>query len=351
MSCFDASTLLPAGAERRRWVVTGVAGFIGSNIAESLLAAGEHVRGVDNFATGHRDNIEDLLARVDPAARVRFDFAEADIADQSAMERVMDGATHVLHQAALGSVPRSIENPLASNQANITGFLTVLDAARRAGVERFVYAASSSTYGDEPSLPKREDRIGNPLSPYAVTKYANELYASVYWRTHGLHTVGLRYFNVFGKRQDPDGAYAAVIPRWIDKMIGGEEITIFGDGETTRDFCFVDNAVQANIRAALAGEKAAGEVYNVAAGGQTSLNQLFAMLTAELAKNGIAYDLKPSYDDFRAGDVRHSLADISKAAGGLGYAPTHDIGEGLACAMSWYIGRSAHKTLPNNREL
>lgn len=337
MSCFDASTLLPEGAERRRWVVTGVAGFIGSNIAESLLAAGEHVRGVDNFLTGHRHNVEDLLARVDPAAQRRFDFVEADIGDEHAMAEVMQGASHVLHQAALGSVPRSIENPLASNRANITGFLTTIDAARRAGVQRFVYAASSSSYGDEPNLPKREDRIGKPLSPYAVTKYVNELYASVYWRTYGLHTVGLRYFNVFGKRQDPNGAYAAVIPRWIGKMIGAEKIAIFGDGETTRDFCFVENAVQANIRAALAGEETAGEVYNVAAAGQTSLNQLFAMLTAELARNGIVYDIEPVYEDFRPGDVRHSLADISKAAQGLGYVPTHDMAEGLACAMPWYI--------------
>lgn len=338
MSRFDASTLLPEGAARRLWVVTGVAGFIGSNLAESLLSAGEKVRGVDNFLTGYRRNVEDLLASVDPAARQGFEFIEADITDQTRMAGVMRGATHVLHQAALGSVPRSLEDPLATNQANVTGFLVVLDAARRAQVERFVYAASSSSYGDEATLPKREDRIGKPLSPYAVTKYVNELYASVYTRAYGLPTIGLRYFNVFGKRQDPDGAYAAVIPRWTGKMLAGEPIEIFGDGETTRDFCFVENAVQANIRAALGGGVSGAEVYNVAAGAQTSLGQLFAMLKSELGANGIKYDLEPTYGNFRNGDVRHSLADISKAERDLGYTPTHDMGEGLACAMRWYIG-------------
>lgn len=323
-------------SQQRRWLVTGAAGFIGSNLVECLLAAGQDVVGFDNFATGHRNNIEEATATM---GRGRFRMIEGDIRDRAQCQSAADGVEIVLHQAALGSVPRSLADPLTTHDANVTGFLNVLEAARQAGVRRFVYAASSSTYGDEPNLPKVEERIGNPLSPYAATKLANEIYASVYARSYGFKATGLRYFNVFGPRQDPEGAYAAVIPKWTRAMLKGEEVTIFGDGETSRDFCFVANAVQANLRAALAPEEVQGEVFNVAVGEQTSLAQLFALIRDGLGTHQVHYDREPCFTDFRAGDVRHSLADVGKARRLIGYAPTHSIAQGIADALPWYIAR------------
>lgn len=327
------------GQHRFRWLVTGVAGFIGSNLLEALLKAGQQVVGLDNFATGHAHNLDQVRSLVGEVRWAEFRFIEGDISDLGACREACEGVDYVLHQAALGSVPRSIEDPLLTNQSNITGFLNMLVASRDAGVKRFVYAASSSTYGDHPGLPKVEEAIGRPLSPYAVTKYVNELYADVFARCYGFDSIGLRYFNIFGPRQDPDGAYAAVIPKWIASMIKNEPVFVNGDGETSRDFCFVDNAVQANVLAALAEDPVAGnQVYNVAVGERTSLNQLYESIRAELATRYThLQNAKPVYRDFRAGDVRHSLADISKAERLLGYQPTHRIGEGLGEAMDWYI--------------
>jgi UDP-N-acetylglucosamine 4-epimerase len=337
-SFFDIKAALASSArERRVWLVTGAAGFIGSNLVEALLLAGERVRGLDNFLTGSLRNLEDVLAHVGPEAAERFEFVEADIRDRDAMANAMEGIAIVLHQAALGSVPRSIADPYASNDVNVTGFLVALDAARKAGVDRFVYAASSSTYGDDANQVKQEGRIGRPLSPYAVTKYVNELYAGVYARTFGLSTVGLRYFNVFGKRQDPHGPYAAVIPTWVSAMIADRAVTINGDGETSRDFCFIDNVVQANVLAAISSADVSGNVYNVAAGQSTSLNLLLESMRDVLAEHGIHYTRDAHYGPFRAGDVRHSLADISLANRDLGYRVSHDLQSGLAIAMPWYV--------------
>lgn len=323
--------------QRRRWLVTGAAGFIGSNLVETLLSAGQDVVGLDNFSTGHKRNLEEVRGKLPDVFASSFRFIEGDIRDRSACADAVLGVNCVLHQAALGSVPRSLEDPLVTHDVNVTGFLNLLDAARLAGRPRFVYAASSSTYGDEPSLPKREDKIGDPLSPYAATKLANEIYSSAYARAYDYKATGLRYFNVFGPRQDPDGAYAAVIPKWASAMIGNELITINGDGRTSRDFCYVANAVQANIRAALAPDISQGEVYNVAVGGRTSLLELFQALKSGLQRHQIHYDLKPHMSEFRAGDVRHSQADISKARKGLDYVPTHNVGQGLTEALPWYI--------------
>jgi UDP-N-acetylglucosamine 4-epimerase len=330
-------------ARPRRWLVTGSAGFIGSHLVETLLAMGQHVVGLDNFATGFRQNLDEVCAAVGEAAWKRHRFVEADIADLSACRHACEGVDVVLHEAALGSVPRSIADPLATHEANGTGFLNMLVASRDAGVHRFVYAASSSTYGDHPGLPKVEDEIGRPLSPYAVTKYLNELYADVFGRCYGFETVGLRYFNVFGPRQDPEGAYAAVIPKWVATMLAGKAIAINGDGETTRDFCYVDNVVQANLRAATVADPAAvGQVYNVAVGGRLSLNELAGTLRELLRERHPALVVPPPrYQDFREGDVRHSQADIGKAARLIGYAPTHDVRQGLAEAMGWYEARAA----------
>ena len=324
-------------AERRTWLVTGAAGFIGSNLAECLLRAGQTVVGLDNFATGHQRNLDEVLELVGSGAAFRM--IHGDIRDRDSCEAAVRGADIVLHQAALGSVPRSIKDPLTTHDVNVTGFVNMLDAARRAGASRFVYAASSSTYGDEPNLPKCEDRIGNPLSPYAATKLANEIYASVYARSYGYRATGLRYFNVFGPRQDPEGAYAAVIPKWTRAMLRDEEVTIYGDGETSRDFCFVANAVQANIRAALAGDEVQGEVFNVAVGHRTTLTQLFEQIRGALAEHQLHYRREPRFTDFRAGDVRHSEADIGKAGRLLGFVPTHDIRQGIVEAMPWYVER------------
>lgn len=322
----------------RRWLITGVAGFIGSNLLETLLKLDQEVVGLDNFATGHRKNLEIVQSLVTADQWARFRFIEGDIADLTACAAATAGVDYVLHQAALGSVPRSLENPLKTNETNITGFLNMLVASRDAGVRRFVYAASSSTYGDHPGLPKIEDRIGRPLSPYAVTKYVNELYADVFARCYGVETIGLRYFNVFGPRQDPNGAYAAVIPKWFSTMLRGEPIFINGDGTTSRDFCYIANTVQANLLAAVADRpEAVNQVYNVALGDRTTLNELFAHIRALVARGAPeAAAMQPVYRDFRAGDVKHSQADISKARTLLGYEPTHRVVEGLGLACGWY---------------
>ena len=322
----------------RRWLVTGVAGFIGSHLLETLLRNDQQVVGLDNFATGHRHNLESVRAAVSPGQWERFRFVEGDIRDAATCQAACEGADYVLHQAALGSVPRSINDPLTTNAANITGFLNMLVAARDAKARRFVYAASSSTYGDHPGLPKVEHLIGRPLSPYAVTKYVNELYAEVFARCYGMESIGLRYFNVFGPRQDPEGAYAAVIPKWAAAMLRGETVYINGDGETSRDFCFIANAVQANLLAATTpAPEAVNQVYNVAVGDQTSLNQLYALLVERLQARRPSLSIaQPVKREFRSGDVRHSLADIGKARERLGYEPTHRIGQGLDVAADWY---------------
>ncbi|MEI2416953.1 SDR family oxidoreductase [Orrella sp. JC864] len=321
----------------RTWLVTGCAGFIGSNLLETLLKLDQRVVGLDNFATGHQRNLDEVRGLVTAEQWARLRFIEGDIRKLDDCRQAAQGVDHVLHQAALGSVPRSLNDPITTNEVNISGFLNVLVAARDAQVKSFVYAASSSTYGDHPGLPKVEDRIGKPLSPYAVTKYVNELYADVFARSYGFKSVGLRYFNVFGKRQDPEGAYAAVIPKWVAAMIRNEDVAVNGDGETSRDFCFVENAVQANLLAALAEGQAQDQVYNVAVSGRTTLNQLFEFLVQTLGRIGVQYDKRPVYRDFRPGDVRHSQADISKGASLLGYAPTHTIVQGLEEAMPWYV--------------
>ncbi len=327
-------------AQPRTWLVTGVAGFIGSNLLETLLKLDQRVVGLDNFATGHRRNLEEVRTLVDPAQWERFRFIEGDIRKLGDCKAACAGVDFVLHQAALGSVPRSLADPIATNAANITGFLNMLVAARDAGVARFVYAASSSTYGDHPGLPKIEDVIGKPLSPYAVTKYVNELYADVFGRSYGFQSVGLRYFNVFGARQDPAGAYAAVIPKWTASLLSGEPVFINGDGETSRDFCYVANAVQANLLAATTTrDEALNQVYNVAVGDRTTLNLLFGLLRDTLAADGVAANVQATHRDFRAGDVRHSQADIGKATRLLGYMPSHALAEGIVQAMPWYVNR------------
>jgi UDP-N-acetylglucosamine 4-epimerase len=321
----------------RTWLVTGAAGFIGSNLSEHLLRHGQRVVAMDNFATGHARNVDDVRAAV-PGAADRFRFVEGDIRDPGACREACEGVDVVLHQAALGSVPRSIENPAATHAANVDGFFNMLVAARDTGVKRFVYAASSSTYGDHPGLPKVEERIGRPLSPYAVTKLVNELYAGVFERTYGLETIGLRYFNVFGRRQDPEGAYAAVIPRWVGSLLAGQPPRIHGDGETSRDFCYIDNVLQANVLAAVAeGEGVTDQAYNVAVGERTTLNQLYGWIREGLApyRPELA-GVEPEYGEFRAGDVRHSLADITKIRTRLGYEPTHTVADGLREALAWY---------------
>ncbi len=320
------------------WLVTGAAGFIGSNLVEALLKLGQRVTGLDNFATGHRHNLDQVRESVGEAHWARFHFIEGDIRRPDDCAKACAEVDFVLHQAALGSVPRSIANPVLTNDTNISGFLNMLVAARDAKVRRFVYAASSSTYGDHPGLPKVEDQIGRPLSPYAVTKYVNELYADVFARTYGIESIGLRYFNVFGRRQDPNGAYAAVIPQWVAALIRNQPLKINGDGETSRDFCYIDNVVQINLLAALAPTEAANQVYNVALNDRTSLNQLHAMMVELLApRYPHVAGHRPEYVEFRTGDVRHSQADITKATQLLGYAPTHRIGEGLQEALDWYV--------------
>lgn len=328
-------------SQPKNWLITGVAGFIGSNLLETLLKLDQRVIGLDNFSTGFQHNLDEVQNLVNENQWNNFTFIKGDICNIETCHAACKGVDFVLHQAALGSVPRSIEDPITTNENNISGFLNMLVAARAAEVERMVYAASSSTYGDHPDLPKIEDKIGDPLSPYAVTKLVNELYSKVFARTYGFKTIGLRYFNIFGQRQDPDGAYAAVIPRWFAGLLKGETVYINGDGETSRDFCFIDNCVQANIMAATAKDNDAGDqVYNVAFGKRTTLNQLYELIKIRvMATLPVAEKGKPVYQDFRAGDVRHSLADISKAGQLIGYRPEYSIEQGLDRASAWYINR------------
>jgi UDP-N-acetylglucosamine 4-epimerase len=328
----------------KTWLITGVAGFIGSNLLEALLTLNQKVIGLDNFATGHARNLKEVQTLLGPEQWQRFHFVEGDICDLSTCKSLFadskgNKVDYVLHQAALGSVPRSLKDPIRTNEVNVTGFLNMLVASRDANVSRFIYAASSSTYGDHPALPKVEDQIGKPLSPYAVTKYVNELYADVFHRSYGMDCVGLRYFNVFGPRQDPEGAYAAVIPKWIAAILREETVFINGDGQTSRDFCYVANAIQANLRAALTeNTEALNQVYNVAVGDQTTLNELFNLLQSKLTQAiPELKSIQPAYRDFRPGDVRHSRADINKAQGLLGYKPTHTAQEGIGEALDWYL--------------
>ena len=322
-----------------RWLITGVAGFIGSNLLEALLRLNQKVTGLDNFSTGHRQNLQQVKEVVGEGGWANFSFIEGDIRELDVCKSACEGVEYVLHQAALGSVPRSIQDPIRTNESNITGFLNILVAARDAPVKRFIYAASSSTYGDHPGLPKVESVIGRPLSPYAVTKYVNELYADVFARCYSMESVGLRYFNVFGPRQDPERAYAAVIPRWVAALVRNQTVLINGDGETSRDFCYIDNVIQANLLAALAqNHEAVNQVYNVAVNERTSLNQLYEMMRGLLLdKFPELINHQPKYVDFRDGDVRHSQADISKAGDLLGFAPTYRIDRGLERAMDWYL--------------
>jgi UDP-N-acetylglucosamine/UDP-N-acetylgalactosamine 4-epimerase len=339
-NAFDDAT---AGLRDRplRWLVTGSAGFIGSHLVEALLRLGQHVVSLDNFETGHRSNLEEVRQAVGEERWRRHEFIEADIVDLASCRRACRGVNVVLHEAALGSVPRSIIDPLRAHAANATGFLNMLVATRDAGVERFVYAASSSTYGDSAELPKVEERIGRPLSPYAATKYFDEIYADVFRRCYDTASIGLRYFNVFGPRQDPHGAYAAVIPRWVETMLQGRPIVIYGDGETTRDFCYVANVIQANLLAATATDtNAVGQVYNVALGGRLSLNSLFETLCRLLERRHPGFRVAPPiHEGFRPGDIRDSQADIGKARRLLGYEPVHDVHTGLEEALPWYEAR------------
>ena len=326
-------------SEPKKWLVTGAAGFIGSNLLEALLGLGQDVVGIDNFSTGFRENLESVRAAVGESSWERFKFKEGDIADPSSCKEVCRGVDYVLHQAAIGSVPRSLEHPLETNRSNVDGFLNMLVASRESGVKRFVFASSSSVYGDDESLPKVEERTGGPLSPYAVTKQAGELYAKVFAREYyRLENIGLRYFNVFGPRQNPGGAYAAVIPKWIGLLLQGQRCTIFGDGETSRDFCYIENVIQANLLAALADNgQAVNEVYNVGYGSRTTLNQLYQAICGRLSVHkAVVSELEPIYDSFRQGDIRHTEADISKAKRLLEYHPTHSLEQGLAEAMEWF---------------
>ena len=350
-----ATTRLKLTKNPCTWLITGVAGFIGSNLLEALLKLNQKVVGLDNFATGFQHNLDEVQSLVTPAQWANFNFIQGDICNLDDCHLAMNyqpsresgnptnqesvPVDFVLHEAALGSVPRSIENPINTNNTNISGFLNMLVAARDAKVKRFVYAASSSTYGDHPGLPKVEDIIGKPLSPYAVTKYVNELYAEVFARTYGFNTIGLRYFNVFGKHQTPDGAYAAVIPKWISSLIKNDPVYINGDGETSRDFCYIENTVQINLLAATSDNpEAVNQIYNVAVGDRTTLNQIYENLRVNLTEQfPHLANAKPIYRDFRAGDVRHSLADVSKAKDLLGYAPQYRVDEGLKEAMAWYV--------------
>ncbi len=324
------------------WLVTGVAGFIGSNLLEKLLILNQKVVGLDNFDTGYQHNIDQAIEDAENATGKslsgNFNFIKGDIRELKDCQKACNGVDYVLHQAALGSVPRSIEDPINTNRANIDGFLNMLVASRDAKVKRFVYAASSSTYGDHPGLPKVEDEIGNPLSPYAVTKVVNELYAQVFAKTYNFKTIGLRYFNIFGKRQDPNGAYAAVIPKWAADILNNEDVFINGDGKTSRDFCYIENTVQMNLLAAMTNnDKAVDQVYNVAVNDRTSLNQLYQMIEDRLIQRVKGLEKKkPIYRDFRAGDVRHSQADISKSQILLGYQPKYKISKGMDEVIDWY---------------
>ena len=325
--------------EQKTWLITGNAGFIGSNLTEFLLNHNQKVVGLDNFSTGYQHNIDDVLSKVGKEKAKNFTFIEGNTWDIDICTKACKGVDIVLHQAALGSVPRSIDDPITSNRSNITGFLNMLTAAKDVGIKRFVYASSSSVYGDSQELPKVEERVGNVLSPYAAMKKTNEIYANVFQRTYGMETMGLRYFNVFGRRQDPDGAYAAVIPKWVGSLLTGEDVYINGDGETSRDFTYIDNVIQMNLLAGTTNNpEAFGEAFNVAVGGRNTLNELYTLINKELGNHIKHFSSKESiYRNFRAGDIRHSNADISKAKNFVGYAPTHDIYQGMEEAIKWYI--------------
>jgi UDP-N-acetylglucosamine 4-epimerase len=329
--------------EPRRWLVTGVAGFIGSALLERLLDLGQTVVGVDNFATGHQRNLDDVLA-INPDQKLQFEFVEGDLCEPKVCAKVVKDVDIVLHQAALGSVPRSIKEPERSHAANVDAFVNLLVAAKDAGIKRVVYASSSSVYGDHPGLPKVEDRLGKPLSPYAATKRVDEIYGQTFHDVYQMEIVGLRYFNVFGRRQDPDGPYAAVVPRWIERMVAGKPGDIFGDGSNSRDFCYIDNVVQANLLAATAAADATGELYNVGCNGRTDLLELHRLIRDALARDfpGVA-ELEPHHEPPRAGDVLHSQASIEKISERLGYVPTHDIGEGMSETVAWFTKRRSDK--------
>ena len=329
-------------ANPKTWLITGVAGFIGSNLLETLLKLNQTVVGLDNFATGHQHNLDEVQNLVSESQWKAFTFIKGDIRNLEDCKRAVLGVNYVLHQAALGSVPRSINDPIATNQANINGFLNMLVASKDEGVDSFTYAASSSTYGDHPDLPKVEENIGNPLSPYAVTKYVNELYANVFSKTYQFNAIGLRYFNVFGPRQDPNGAYAAVIPKWTNALIKGQAVTINGDGETSRDFCFIDNAVQANILSAVVERLNESTVFNVSCGRQMKLNDLYNHIRSKVTLGGKEKKPKPIYGKFREGDVRHSMANIEKAERILGYKVLVHVAEGLDRYVQW-ISKSSNR--------
>jgi len=337
MSAYDTIKSELASSPKT-WLITGVAGFIGSNLLERLLKLEQRVNGLDNFSNGHHKNLVEVRALVTDDQWARFRFVQGDITEMTDCNRACAGVDYVLHQAALGSVPRSIAEPLPTHNANVTGFLNMLVAARDARVQSFVYASSSAVYGNNPDLPKTEDKVGKPLSPYAATKAMNEVYADVFARSYGFASIGLRYFNVFGPRQDPEGAYAAVIPKWIASLLKTEPVYINGDGETSRDFCFIENVMQANLLAARATKPdAVNQVYNIAFGERATLNELFAQILDLLRGHNPALpEQRPVYRDFREGDVRHSLADISKARRLLGYAPAFKLSDGLELAMNWY---------------
>ena len=340
-------------ANPKTWLITGVAGFIGSNLLEELLRLNQRVIGIDNFATGFQRNLDEVRASVSTEQWSSFRMVDGDICDYECCREILLGdlvVDYVLHQAALGSVPRSIEDPISTNNSNVVGFLNILTAAKQANIKSFTYAASSSTYGDHPDLPKVEHKIGNPLSPYAVSKLTNELYAKVFAEVYGFKSVGLRYFNVFGKRQDPHGAYAAVILKWTALMLENEDCYINGDGENSRDFCFIENIIQMNILAATAPETEKDEVYNVALGNRTTLVELFNLIKKAILKSDVFVTSKPVFREFRAGDVRHSQADISKAVARLGYQPRFDVRKGIEKTMPWYIANIAASENDNKKK-
>ena len=339
MQCYE-NRITELCENPKTWLITGVAGFIGSNLLEKLLSCNQTVIGLDNFATGYMHNLNDVKELVGEKAWQKFSFIEGDICDLTTCLTACEGVDYVLHQAALGSVPRSIKDPLGTNKSNVIGFLNMIQAAQQEKVSSFIYAASSSTYGDHPGLPKKENLIGKPLSPYAVTKYVNELYASVFSEVYTFSSVGLRYFNVFGKRQDPNGAYAAVIPKWVGAMLVGEDVFINGDGSNSRDFCYIENAIQANILAATSGKINSAEVYNVAVGGRTTLLELASLITSSLSLLGFRSSSKTLHREPRSGDVLHSQADITKITNALGYCPKFDVEAGLKETVAWFLQKN-----------
>ena len=348
---YFSKIILDIKKKPRTWLITGVAGFVGSNLLEYLLNINQKVIGIDNFITGYKFNLENVKSSVTLKKWKNFKFIKGDICNLKDCEKVLYKVDHVLHQAALGSVPRSIQNPIKTHNQNVNGFVNILVAAKNAGVKSFVYASSSSVYGDHKSLPKIEDRVGRLLSPYAATKFIDEIYSDVFFKVYNFKSIGLRYFNVFGKRQDPYGSYAAVIPKWINLMIQNKKVRINGDGRTSRDFCYIENVIKANILASLNKKKVKYSVYNIAAGKRTSLNQLFIFIKNYISSNYNKYSLKPIKLKFRDGDIRHSHANINRAINLLNYFPSHDIKQGIKTTIDWYISalkknvRSAKKNL------